>query len=446
MDKSIRIFLTAAAITLVLPFVDQTISHQFESTLGFSAFAAEEKKKRKTRRVPSMSEQVYKKLAEAQEFVDAKDYNGAQNVLQSMLDRSKKYNGNEIGSIHNMLGYVYFLKEDYNNAIAQYKIVVDQGEDISEGMEVQTLYTLAQLSAVQEKFTDALRYMETWITKAENPGAPPRFFMGLVYYQMKDFNNAVKQMELGISISKERGTKITEQNWNLLNYLYHEKEDWPKSMQTLEVLVKQFPKRQYWVQLAALYGQEGDEKKQLHTLQAAYAAGYLEKQSDFTNLAGLLMQEEVPYKAAKVMVDGIEREAIERNAQNLRSLGQAWQLAQEVDKAIPVLQDAAKLADDGRIYERLAYLFMESDEYGKCVGAADSALDKGGLRKKQNVFIVKGMCQYNQDKLTSARNAFVSCRNTARTDEDTTNQRICNQWITHIDNEVQRLATLAAAG
>ena len=50
------------------------------------------------------------------------------------------------------------------------------------------------------------------------------------------------------------------------------------------------------------------------------------------------MQEEVPIRAAKVLEDGLNRKAIERDAKNLQSLGQAWQLAREVDKAIPILK------------------------------------------------------------------------------------------------------------
>ena len=34
------------------------------------------------------------------------------------------------------------------------------------------------------------------------------------------------------------------------------------------------------------------------------------KRTDYTNLAGLLMQEEVPYRAAKVLVEGFKREAL----------------------------------------------------------------------------------------------------------------------------------------
>ena len=439
--KSSALVLLALTFALVAPINE-------EGQFGLSpVYAAEEKseKKQKTRRVPSLSESVYKKLGEGQEAIDAKDYNLAQEIIQSALDRSRRYNENEIANLHNMLGYIYYLKDDYDGAIREYKIVVNQGEKIPEGLEVTTLYTLAQLSYVQENYDDALYYMEVWITKATNPSSAPRFFLATVYYQMKDYDKAVEQMELGVQIAQERNTTITEQNWSLLTFLYFEKEDWTNVIRVLKILVEEFPKREHWVRLAGVYGQEGFEKEQLYTLEAAYTADFLEKQTDFTNLAGLLMQEEVPYRAAKVLEDGLNRKAVERDAKNLQSLGQAWQLAKEVDKAIPVFEEAAGLADDGKIYERLSYLYLESDQYDKCVDSATGALDKGGLRKDQSVYIVKGMCLFNQNKLTPARTAFVSCRRVARQDKDTANQRICGQWITFIDRETKRQAQLAAA-
>lgn len=417
---------------------------------SFAVAAEEEKKPQKTRRVPSMSESVYKKLAEAQESIDAKDLVTAQSVLQTMLDRSKRYNGNEVGQVHNMMGYVFFLKEDYKGAIRHYKEVVAQGEKVSEGLESQALYTLAQLSFVEEEFNDALRYMETWITKANNPGPEPRHFMATVYYQMKDYKKSIVQMELAIDIARERGTQIKENWWQLLNFLYFEREDWGKVIETLEILVREFPKRDYWVRLAGVHGQEGREKLQLKTLQAAYVAGFLTKETDLTNLAGLLMQEEIPYPAAEVLEKGLDEEIVPRNAKNLRALGQALQLAQEVDRAIPVFEAAAKLADDGKIYERLAYLYLEADKHDSCVRSANGALDKGGVNKRQNVYTVRGMCMYNKNQssvsqISDARGSFVSCRNESRKDKDKTSERVCAQWITFLDKEKDRLARLAAA-
>ena len=125
------------------------------------------------------------------------------------------------------------------------------GDKIPEGLETTTLYTIAQLSYVQENYDDALKYMEIWISKAVNPSAAPRIFLATVYYQKKEYDLAVEQMELGIKIAQERGTTITEQNWSLLTFLYFEKEDWPKVIDTLEILVELFPKREHWVRLAA---------------------------------------------------------------------------------------------------------------------------------------------------------------------------------------------------
>ena len=58
--------------------------------------------------------------------------------------------------------------EDYESAIKEYKIVVAQGEKIPEGLEVTTLYTLAQLSFVNENYQDAIDYMETWLSKDDH--------------------------------------------------------------------------------------------------------------------------------------------------------------------------------------------------------------------------------------------------------------------------------------
>ena len=429
------------ALAAALPLVNT-----MQSTIAVgSAYAAEdEAPARKTRRVPSMSESVYKKLAEAQELIDLKDFNGALAVLDSALTK-RSINPNEIGQVQNMRGFVFFSREDYKGAINAYKKVVAQGEDIPEGLETTTLYTLAQLSFVTENYNDALRYMETWITKANNPGPDPHIFMGQVYYQMKNFPKAIVQIEAGIAKAKERGTLVKENWWSLLNYLYYEQENWPKVLEILETLVKQFPKRDYWVRLAGIHGQQGNEKKQLWTLEGAYHAGYLERERDLTNLAGLLMQAEVPYRAGMVMEKGFKDKIIERTDKNLRSMGQAWQLSQEVDKAIPVFLEAAKLSDDGKIYDRLANLYLEDDKFGSCVGAANDALKKGGLRKKQVTHLVKGMCLYNQEKLNTARKAFASCRDLARKAEDNTNVRVCAQWITYIDREVNRREMLKAA-
>ncbi len=444
MNIRINPSLAALAVAILL-----STGTPFLAEIGFAGASVqaeeEKKKKQKTRRVPSMSEAVYKKLGTGQEAIDLKDYVTALEVVNGALERRKRYNENEIANLYNMLGYIYYLQDDYDGAIREYKRVAAAGDKIPEGLETTTLYTIAQLSYVQENYDDALKYMEIWISKAVNPSAAPRIFLATVYYQKKDYERAVEQMELGIQIAQERGTTVTEQNWNLMKFLYFEKEDWNNVIRVLEIMVEEFPSRTNWSQLAGVYGQQGFDKKQLYAYEAAYTSNMLEKQGDYTNLAGLLMQEEVPYRASKVLVAGMKAEVVKRDVKNLKSLGQAYQQSQEVDSAIQAYEEAAKLSDDGKIDERLSYLYLDDDQFGRCVESATDALDKGGLRKAQSVHIVKGMCLFNQNKLKTARTSFANCRRVARAEEDKSNQRICGQWITHIDRESRRQEILSAA-
>ncbi len=438
------LLLTAGA--LLLAAVSEVLSVVVPG-LGNVAYAAQDapsQRPEKTRRVPTMTERSYKKLSEAQLELDAKNYNGALAILNEMLTM-KGLNGNEYGQVYNMLAYVYFSKEDYEKTIYNYEQVLAQGEDIPEGLEVGTLYSLAQLYFVTDKYQKALDYMRRWLLKANNPGPDPHVFMGQVYYQMKDYTNAIVEIEKGISIAQERGTAVKENWWQLLRYLYFEKENWPKVIQILEILVQDFPKREYWLQLAGMYGQQDMEKKQLYAMEAASVGNFLTRNSDITSYAGLLMQAELPYRAGKALAKGLADKEVENDAKNLQSLGQAWQVAQEVDKAIAAFQLAAQKSDVGEIYARLSQLYLEKDDFKKCIEAADGALRKGGLRKSQTTYLVRGMCLFNDNRLTDARKAFAEGGRISRTAKDKSSERNCTQWINYIDKEKIRRDQLDAA-
>ena len=407
------------------------------------AFAAEEKKQ--TRRIPTMSESTYKKLAEVQEFIDAEDYQGAMNALNAMLDRRRRFNGNELGQIYNMMAFVYYALDRYDKAITAYEQVLAQGDQITEGTETTVINSLAQLHYSEENFDEALRYMGLWLDQAENPGPEPHIFMAQIYYRMDDYPKAIVQVETAIGIAQTRGKEVKETWWGLLKYLYFEEDNWAKVLDILEIMVRDFPKREYWVQLAQVYGQEGYEDKQVYTYEAAHVAGYLDRESDMRNYAGLLMQSTVPYRAAKWLKQAVDEGVVEETSQNLQSLGQAYQMAQEVDSAIPVFEKAGTKSDDGEIFARLATLYLENDDYEKCNEAAESALEKGGLRKEYSTEVIHGMCLFNRDRLTQARGVFITARVGARRANDRSVERMCSRWVAHIDNEKKRRDILAAA-
>ena len=448
--KKLSIFLIAA---FLLEFGGNALRQepglQLVPSIDSVAFAAEERKRRKARRVPNISEMTFRRLAQAQELMDLKEYDAALEVLIEMEKRSRRYNGNELGQVYSMFAFIMFSKEDNPRTIQYYEKVLEQGDDITEGLEHGTMFSLAQLYFVEEEYQRSLDMMNRWLIKkadfGEDPGPNPRYFMGQVYYAMKDYPGATKQIELAITMAEERNMLPIKENWwQLLRFLYFEQDNWDRVLEILHVLVRDYPKRDYWVQLAGIYGQEGYEREQVLAMEVAHAGGYLDRARDVLNYGGRLMQEEVPYRAAKWMQVGFDEELVEATAKNLQSLGQAYQIAQDVDDAIPILEGAGKLSDDGEIFSRLSQLYLEKDEYKKCTDAADSALEKG-VDREYNTEIVLGMCLFNRDRLTQARKTFVTARRHARADKNESVERICNQWITYIDRDRIRRDELAKA-
>ena len=75
-------------------------------------------------------------------------------------------------------------------------------------------------------------------------------------------------------------------------------------------------------------------------------------------MAQLLLGADIPVKAALIMEKGLDGGVIESNMNNWRVLAQAWQLAQEDEKAIPAMIQAASLSEDGELDLRLAQSYQ----------------------------------------------------------------------------------------
>ena len=65
------------------------------------------------------------------------------------------------------------------------------------------------------------------------------------------------------------------------------------------------------------------------------------------------------------------------NEKNLKLLADSWRMAQEIDKAIPVLEKAAKLSKDGKSYVLLGNLYLAEDKLEEAVSSIKKARRSG---------------------------------------------------------------------
>jgi tetratricopeptide (TPR) repeat protein len=417
---------------------------------GGTAVAQSKKQDKKDSKAPmegrktqALSKRVYELITEANEKVDAEDYAGAL-ILLDKIKAMPKLSAYETAQLYTFYGFLYFNAEQYDKAIKAYNTVLSQPE-LPPAIFQQTIRTLSQLAFVTEDYQLAIKYANQYM---ETVGPEPDMYViiGTAYYQMAsdkgdkattaDYNKVIKPVEKGIALADERGTSVKEQWWLLLRVAYWEKDDYSKVRDILEILVVNWPKKEYWTQLSGMYGELKDERKQLSAYEAAYDQGLLVKSAELIQMAQLFMQADVPYKGARVLEKGLEAKIIERDVRNLRLQSQAWQLAQEDRKAIPPLKEAAGLSDDGELFARLAQSHLNLSEYKSCVTASGKALNKGGLKNKGNTYLIQGMCQFELDKLGEAKASF---RQAAKSEKVAKNAR---SWISYVESEESRLKQL----
>lgn len=404
----------------------------------------EDRPRQATRRVPAMSEQVFNQLSEAQEHMDNKEYGKAEDLLKKLLER-RRLNGNERGQVHNVLAFVAMEKKNNKDMIYHLEQVLAEGDQITEGLEVQTLYTLAQLYFVEEDYDESLEYMQAWLAKEQNPSPAPRVFLAQIYFQMENYREAVKYVESAIEIARSTNGEIKENWWAMLRYFYYELENIPKVIEILKILVRDFPKSDYWVQLCGMYGDQDMEKEMLYCMETAHVGEHLDSESLIRTFQGLLMNAGAPYRSAKYLQEAIDAGIVDdEKEQNLIALAQSYQFAQEQDEAIKAFEAAAEISDKGTTYEQLSQLYFERDEFDKCINAVEKAFDKGGVRQESALHYAKGLCLFNLERLSQSRDAFTEMRRIARREGKDSDEKVASQWIAYIDKERQRRDTLKA--
>lgn len=442
MNKVFKINMGVKATALALSLVaGQVAFTQLQADMGWEsssqAYAQQDKSKAKSkekaRRTPALRNKVYEKLQEAQAAAEIKDYKASKKVLDGMVAAGgkKALNSYELANVYNLYAFIYYSQENYAKALQSYQEVVKQ-PDIPEAMEINTKYTIAQLYFVQEKWAPGVKALEEWFRVTDKPSANAYILLGQGYYQLKDYNKALQNTKKAISMYKEAGKTPKEQWYNLARFLYFEKGDVPNTIATLETLLRLYPKKSYWVQLSHMYGEQKKEAKQLAAMETAYVQGMLNKGTEEVTMAYLYLNGDVPYKAGKVMEKGLKNGTVAKKSKNYEVLGNSWAQAQELKKAIPAMEEAAKSSDTGELYARLGSIYLERDDNKKAISAINKALSRGGVKRPDTARLVLGMAYFNVNQYSNARKAFNAAG------KDKRSEKYAQQWIKYMDSEIDR--------
>lgn len=393
---------------------------------------------KRTVKVPAMRSRVYDQLARAQSAADEGEVSEAIEILDVVQSKMNSMNSYEIAMMYNFYGFIYYADEDFDNAIQSFENVVAQ-EAIPETLQQTTLFSLAQLHLMRGNFAASIDALERW--EANNSGAvPPKNLVikAQAYYQNKQYPEAAEYITTAIENHEAEGM-LPDEGWLILQRaVYYELKQPEKVKDVILKLLRLYEDPKYWIQLAGMYGELEMETEQFAIMEAAYQQGYIESASDTFNMAQLYYFHQAPYKCARLMESAIDTGTLERNLRNLKFLSQCWTQAKENEKAVPVIQAAASMSDNGDLDAQLGQIYLNLEQWDDAIEASQTALEKGDLTSQGTAHLVLGMAYYNKRRFVDALNEL------AEAEKHSGSRGMAQQWKRYVEGEKRSYDTIQA--
>ena len=422
-------------------------------------------KYKKARALQASTAKKMAKVYEALEVVDDKgepapDMETVTRILTELRNDKDELKSYDRSVMWNAWAYVYFSSEKYTQAMDAYRKLIAEPE-VTIPLRTGALLSLGQLYMVQEDYERGIQYVLQWQKEIEKVTAQSYALLGQAYFSLEDYKKSLSSIETAIKLAEEEGYKPRE-NWDVIMAAnisemkteIGEKESLRRQLPIYEILVNLYPKKLYFIQLGGVYGQLGRERDYMITLKAAHAKDFLDKESEYKALAQLLLLNKNPYWAAEVLISGqkkmitiVDKETEEEKIvpvvkdteKNLKLLADSLRMAQEIDRAIPVLEKSASMSKDGESYVLLGNLYLSEDKVNEAVASIKKGLEKGKIKNLSQVYLTLGQAYFELQEFEEAKKNF---RIAAR-DKKKKIKTQANNWIKYTENEEIRVANLA---
>ena len=470
--QAMKILIKTLVVTVVISLMPIVISELAPEYDGFNLEAADDTKKKKTRkRVKLPSKKAQKLLQTVQPFLEEEMWDEAIEML-AIIGTDPKFTETDRARMHWYFGYIYFAQEKYDLAIVQYEnLLASEGSDFK--LQNQARFSLAQLAFIKEDYRKSIKYLLAWIKEEDEPSSQGYSLIATAYFQLEDFRNARTFIETAIELAESRDIPIKvideetgeevetgetkkavarENDYLLKIAVYSELKEDLDVLPIYKILAVNFPKKRYWVGLSQLYGQKDRFLDQLGALEAAHEDRLLDKQREYVALGQLLFMFQNPHKAAQVMEYGFKNDFIKEEEKTLKAVAQYWHAAKELKKAKPAYEKAASKSKEGELYIFLGQVHFGLDEFSGAEKAIRLGIKKGKLKDEANAHMLLGQVLFEYQKWDEAISSFRKCIDVAEKQysdkkevQKKKKKKIQDQarkWITYTEGEEERVQAL----
>lgn len=380
MNYLAKTFVSALAFISVMSMTTVQASAQ---DLGFNIPDKETvEAQKKARKNQTASQSIGRAIMEAFELYEEEKLNEAIAVLEEE-EPSEAY---DKAYLARFLGNLYAAKERMGDALRVLKGAVDR-DILGWSDQAAALKLVGQISLQEEKYDQSIEYLRKWVQFTGEKDPKVFLYMANAYYQKKEFAEIVPFAKAALKHGDPDKNVYT-----LMMASYYERKMYSDAIGVLEEGLDKLPEViQWWPQLAQFYMLEENLAKALQTMEVAYLAGYLDKESQFKMLVQLYDNEGIPYKAARTMEKHVEAGDIEQSAKSFATIANSYHRAKTLDKAVDWYQRAAEAAEDaddkGEYYRKRGNIMLLNEQYIAAAKPLKNALDYLDGRDEGRVYM-----------------------------------------------------------
>jgi tetratricopeptide (TPR) repeat protein len=371
-----------------------------------TAYAAEEEKEQKPRR---LSSKVQRALKAAQDAMQKEDWETARAKVAEAeaVEKRNDFDNFQIDEFKTVLA---IRGDDLAGAAQTIERMLASGYMTPE-QETERLGHLTRIYSRLENYDKALEYGKRWQEASDGTNLDAQLLIADANYRKDNFDAAIAEMKKAMEIAKTQNEPVKEPWLQILLHSYAQKEDEANVEATLEELVRQFPKEEYWQQLlGTLHANVGaDDRLTLATYRLMNELGVLQTPDDYVEMAELANEQGLPGEAVKVMDQGFGNKVLEKSrdvARVKQRQEEFRKLAAGDRKQLASDEKEAQAAKTGEPDAAVGQAYLSYDQYDKAVEALQRAVQKGGLKRPDEAQIALGRALLKLNRTDEAIQAF----------------------------------------
>ena len=388
----------------------------------------------------TLSQQVMRAISEIQVLMapeddtEEPDYAGAKIKLDEL--RARRYdrmNDFEKSTLLSFYTNYYLGTEDYRGALNTFEEML-LIEELRLDQRLRTLRSLGQLYAAEEEWQNSIDNFTAW--RELSPEEDMTVFKGLSYahYQQERFADALPYWLDYMKLAVQSGEELERDDYTYLNGLYFTLEDFESALELTKTMIVKFNNQTDWQNFNAIFASLDQEDRRVQALNLAYIAGHIDDEQRYMNLGQSLAGMDIPLSGSKIIEEGLEKEIIEQNQDNLEVAAQMHLIASTFADGLPNALRVAEMSDSGDGWDTVGYIYYVLGDYEEAEEAFEAAIDKGSLSNRADTLMFLARSRLELDDFDGARRAARQASDAGDNSDRTTAQ----QYLTFIGSTEQR--------